>query len=106
MITEIVKFPLPVGTTRDELLDRYRKTVDRWKNNPDLIRKHYFFDEGTATGGGVYVWMDFEAQQRWHGDEYRELIRTHYGSEPQIECFDTLIVVDNDGGAVSEFDAG
>lgn len=34
----------------------------------------------------------------------RDAIRTHYGSEPESACFDTIIVVDNARDAVSEID--
>lgn len=102
MITEIVRFALPPNMSREELLGKYRKTVDHWSSNPDLIRKHYFFDSGNGRGGGVYLWRDRAAQQYWHGKEYRELVRTHYGSEPEIECFDTMIIVDNEKQTVSE----
>lgn len=105
MITEVVTFPLPAGTSREELMDKYRQTVDRWRNNPDLIRKHYFYDPDGPRGGGVYVWKNREAVDKWHGREFRDLIRTHYGSEPESRCFDTMIVVDNENGAVSEIDS-
>lgn len=104
MITEIVTFSLPEDMTRDELMSKYRQTVERWRANPDLIRKHYFFDAENARGGGVYVWKDRQAVERWHDEAYRELIRTHYGSEPEIQCFDTMILVDNANDSVSEVD--
>ncbi len=102
MITEIVQFDLPPGTTREAVLEKYRQTAPAWSRIPDLIRKYYFFDSGRSLGGGVYVWKNRAAADRWHGEEYRARIRALYGSEPRMTFFDTLVLVDNLRGEVSE----
>ena len=102
MITEIVQFDLPQGTTREEALARYRQTAPAWSRNPDLLRKYYFFDSERALGGGVYVWKNRAAAGRWHGEDYRARIRALYGSEPRMAYFETLVLVDNLRGEVSE----
>jgi hypothetical protein len=43
MITELVFFDLPKGTTRTQALELYRKSAEPWLRNPDLIEKYYFF---------------------------------------------------------------
>ena len=40
--------------------------------------------------------------RRWHGEAFLERVRTVYGSEPRIRRLDTMIVVDNLGGQVTE----
>ena len=102
MITEIVLFDLPAGTGREDLMAKYRQTASAWARNGDLVRKYYFFDAAQCVGGGVYIWKDKAAALRWHGDEYRARIRDLYGSEPHMTYFDTLVVVDNQLGQVSE----
>jgi hypothetical protein len=102
MITELVLLQLRKGITRDEVMALYRQTAPAWAKNPDLLLKHYFFNEEQSVGGGVYVWTSKEAALRGHGEEYRTRVRELYGSEPRISHFDTLIVVDNVLKEVSE----
>ena len=102
MVTELVFFPLPRGTTREELLAKYRQTAPAWSQNEDLVQKFYFFDAVNGRGGGVYVWKSKDAAHRWHGDEYRARIRALYGAAPELTCFDTLRVVDNVRELLSE----
>lgn len=105
MITEIVTFDLPKGISRAEVMEKYRQTAPAWLENPDLIRKNYFFDEARSIGGGVYVWKSPEAAEKWHGEEYQQRIQELYGSEVTMTRFDTLLVVDNVAQEVSELDA-
>ena len=44
MITEVVTFKLPAGTSREEVIANFEKTAPTWRANPDLIRKNYLFD--------------------------------------------------------------
>ncbi len=93
MIIEIVLFDLPSGATRESALALYEKTAQKWASNPDLVEKYYYFDSTTGEGGGVYVWPDWAAAERWHGPEYRAMIAEIYGSEPRIRIFDALMHV-------------
>ena len=95
MITELVFFDLPRGTTREELKAKYTQTAPAWAKNEDLVHKFYFFDAAKCQCGGVYIWKTREAAHRWHGQEYRGRIRALYGSVPTMTYFDTLVVVDN-----------
>ncbi len=102
MVTELVFFDLPRGTTREEALAKYRQTAPAWAQNEDLVRKYYFHDAAGNRGGGVYFWKSRAAAERWHGAAYRERIRALYGSEPAITILDTLLVVDNVLGEIAE----
>lgn len=103
MIIEIVFFDLPPGADRAAALALYRQSAGKWLANPDLVEKFYFFDTAQCLGGGVYVWRSREAASRWRGEDYRETIRSLYGSEPRIQILDALICVDPVGGKVTEF---
>jgi hypothetical protein len=103
MITEIVFFKLPTDITREQLLQKYRGTAQKWAKNTDLARKYYFFDPDATYGGGVYVWKDMQAALRWHGQEYKDMIKEIYGSEPEIRYLETLIHVDNEAGIITEY---
>jgi len=102
MITEIVYFKLTPGITREGALDKYLTTAQKWSQNADLVRKYYFFDAEKSLGGGVYIWKDLASAHKWHGQEYRDMIKKLYGSEPDITCMETLVVVDNVAGTITE----
>ena len=95
MITEIVMFRLPDGMSRDDALAKYRLSIPIWQANPDLIRKAFLFDEASRQGGGVYLWRNVEAAKLAHGAAFQEQIRSTFGSEPEIQYFETPILIDN-----------
>ena len=95
MITEIVLFDLPEGTTRDQMLVQFRDAIPRWSRNPDMIRKHMIFDLDRRKGGGVYLWHSVADAKRWHNEEFRQRVQATFGSEPTYQYFDTPVIVDN-----------
>jgi hypothetical protein len=103
MIVEIVTFDLPQDTTRAEALVLYKKSAATWANNGDLVEKYYFFDAEKCLGGGVYIWPDRAAAARWHGESYRNRVRSLYGAPPRIEILDALMRVDPLAKRVEEF---
>ena len=95
MITEIVTFKLPAGTSREAVLSNYEKTAPGWAANPDLVRKYYVFDAERGVAGGVYLWRARADAEKWHGAEFRKRVKELYGAEPESQFFETPIVVDN-----------
>ena len=95
MITEIVTFKIPAGTSREEVFSAYEKSVPVWRDNPDLIRKNYLFDADNGIAGGVYLWKKKAHAEKWHGAEFRERVKEVYGAEPASVFFETPIVIDN-----------
>jgi len=93
MIVELVLFDLPEGATRASAAALYETTAARWADNPDLIEKYYYFDAETGEGGGVYIWPDRAAAERWHGEDYRRMIAKLYGASPRIRILDALMHV-------------
>lgn len=100
MITEIVLFDLPAGTTREAMVAQFRESIPRWRGNPELLRKHMIFDLARGKGGGVYLWPSVEAAKRAHDDAFRQRILAHFGSEPTYQYFETPVIVDNERDAV------
>lgn len=100
MITEIVTFKLPEGSTREEVFSNYEKTAPTWGENPDLIRKNYIFDAEKSVAGGVYLWKERAHAEKWHGQEFRQKVKEIYGAEPESQFFETPIVVDNVAGEI------
>jgi hypothetical protein len=102
MVIEIVFLDLPKGTKRAELMSLYHQSSEQWIANPDLVHKYYFFDEDRSLGGGVYVWRDRAAAERWHGEDYRQKAVARYGTPPRIEILDAMLHVDPIAGRVTE----
>ena len=101
MLTEIVTIKLPAGMTRDEVISNFETTAPTWRENPDLIRKNYLFDANKGVAGGVYLWRERVHADKWHGAQFRKMARETYGSEPNIQFFETPIVVDNLAGEIA-----
>jgi len=95
MITEVVTFKVPEGTTREEHASKSRSSALAWGENPDLIRKYYLFDPERSIAGGIYLWKEKAHAEKWHGAEWRAEIKKLYDSVPKSEFFETPIVVDN-----------
>ena len=102
MIVEYVLFKRPPGMCREQILDDSRTTIPRWRGNKELIREHYIESED-GYGGAFYIWPSKEAAQRGHNAEWYANIKARTGSTPTIRYFDLLMVVDNEGGSVTEF---
>jgi hypothetical protein len=102
MITEIVLFNLPAGTTRAQAVDRFRKTAPIWAANTELVRKNYLFDANGPRAGGVYLWPSVEAAKRAHDEAWLAGVEKAFGNRPVITYFETPVVVDNALGQVIE----
>lgn len=96
MITEVVLFDLPAGTTRAAMIAQFKDSIPRWRDNPELLRKHMIFDLERRKGGGIYLWPSIAAAKRAHDEAFRQRILAHFGSEPTYQYFDTPVIVDNE----------
>lgn len=102
MITEIVSFILPEGTTREAVISNFEKTAPIWRENTDLIRKYYIFDAEKGIAGGVYLWKEKAHADKWHGAEFRKKVKELYGAEPESQFFETPLIVDNVCGEITK----
>ena len=96
MITAIVRFPLPEGTTLSAARELFETSAPKYQGAPGLIRKYYLYDEG-PTGGGVYLWESREAAERQYSEAWKTMIREKFGTAPDIIYFETPVIVDNSG---------
>ena len=96
MITAVVTFKIPQGTTRAQWMEQTRQAAVRFQNVPGLIRKQFLYsDEGIA--GGVYLWETREAAEACYRGPWRDNVRkASGGNEPDIAWFETQVVVDNE----------
>jgi hypothetical protein len=95
MITAVVQFKLPAGTTLEDASAIFESTVLRYRGMSGLMRKYYLFDPEAGTGGGCYLFKTRAAAEAIFDDAWRALIKEKCGAEPDIHCFETPVVVDN-----------
>jgi hypothetical protein len=102
VILELVEFKSPAGWDRAAVLQDAKKTVPKWRANPDLVRKHFLlgFD---GTGAGVYIWPSIEAARQAHDAAWEAGVIKRTGGRPTIRYFDLMLLVDNQAGTVTEW---
>lgn len=94
MITAIVRFPLPKGTTLETAKAMFEKSAPNYKRSPGLVRKYYLFGED-GIGGGVYLWQSREAADGQYSAAWKSMIAEKFGTPPEITYYDTPVIVDN-----------
>lgn len=94
MITAIVRFTLPQGTSLDAAQAMFEKSAPNYREVPGLVRKYYLFGDD-RTGGGVYLWESRAAAERMYSEAWKKSIAERYGNPPQITYYETPVIVDN-----------
>lgn len=100
MVTAIVRYRLPAAIGRAECREHFLKIAPSFGAVPGLIRKQFIWS-GTGIAGGVYQWRTEEDARRFYEGPWLAGIRQRYGTDPEIEFFETFAVTDNPGGIVS-----
>src|SRR5260370_25268997 len=88
MITAIVRFALPQGTSLDAAKAMFEKSAPNYKGAPGLVRKYYLYGQDRI-GGGVYLWESREAADRMYSDAWRKTIAERFGNAPEISYYET-----------------
>jgi hypothetical protein len=94
MITALVRFRLPQGTSREDAKAMFEKSAPNYRGIPGLVRKYYLYGDD-QTGGGVYLWSSRDAAERFYSDSWRGTIAQRYGAQPEILFFETPVIVEN-----------
>jgi len=94
-VTAIVRFKIREGTTREELKAAIEASAPRYQGVAGLIRKYYLVDADARTAGGVYLFESRAAAEELYTAEWRAGIAQRFGSEPEIQFFDSPVIVDN-----------
>ena len=95
MITAIVRFPLPPSISASDAKGLFEKSAPNYRDIPGLVRKYYLYGGDDRIGGGVYLWESREAAERLYSDAWKTMIAQRYGSRPEIQFFETPVIVDN-----------
>ncbi len=102
MVTAIVRFNVNEGASREEVFESIASAAGRFEGMPELIRKNFLYDGERGIRGGVYTWKTLEAAEKVYaeGGSWRENIRNLCGADPDIEIFETPVIVDNEQGSI------
>ena len=96
MLTAIVKWRATDDQSRENILEKFQKSIPVYKGLEHLIRKYIVFSRDTDSvwGMGIYLWDDEDAAAAFY-EMARPIIREETGTEPEVTFFDTPIIVDN-----------
>jgi hypothetical protein len=94
MITAIVRFQMPEGTTLEEATKMFEASAPNYRGLDGLVRKYYLYGEG-ASAGGAYLWESREQAEKVYTAEWKAMMKERYGMEPTVEFFDSPVIVDN-----------
>jgi len=102
MITAIVQFKLPAPVSRDKAQQLFLGTAPKYREAPGLIRKYYLLSDDGVSAGGAYLWKSRADAERMYTAEWRQFIARTYGTEPQVQYFETPVVVDSVTGDIAK----
>ena len=94
MITALVKWQLTNGISTEEAIERFKQSIPYYKGLDGLVRKYIAIKPEEGYGYGIYLWRDKATAEAFY-QQVTPVIKEETGSEPEIEYFDTPIVVDN-----------
>src|SRR5215472_9316800 len=94
MITAVVRFRLPQGTTRDDAKAMFEKSAPNYRGVPGLVRKYYLYGDD-QTGGGIYLWSRRDSAERFYYDYWKSTIAQRYGTQPEVLFYETPVIVEN-----------
>ena len=100
-VTAIVRFPFPEVKTEEELIASFESSSALYRDVPGLLRKYYLMSEDRRTGGGVYIFESRADAERVHNEVWRDRLRERMGVDPEVQYFDSPVIVDNEAKAVS-----
>lgn len=94
MITAIVQFKLPDGTTLEDAKALFDAGVANYRGRPGLVRKYYLYGEG-GVAGGVYLWENRAAADELYTEAWKAMLEERFGVAPEIAFFETPLIIDN-----------
>lgn len=94
MITAIVLYDLPPSIGLEECRAHFTKIAPDFLKIPGFLRKQFICAGDGRVAGGVYMWENQEAAERFYAGAWLAGIRARYGTEPKISFFETVALTD------------
>ena len=100
MITVLVTYKLPEAMNRAAAHALSEQVAPRFQVLEGLRMKHFLYQEEQVLGGGFYTWETREAADTFHTDTWLDSMEERMGSRPELQYFETAVVVDNNSGKI------
>ena len=100
MITVLVTYKLPEAMNRAAAHALSEQVAPRFQVLEGLRMKHFLYQEERGLGGGFYTWDSREAADTFHTEMWLDSMEERMGSRPELQYFETAVVVDNNSGEV------
>ena len=97
MIITVVTLPAAAYGEAAEGKALFERVAPRFREIPGLQRKYFVRGDHS---GGVYVWDDRAAAERYLDEAWSARMQASYGARPQVTYLDVPCVVDNAAGAI------
>lgn len=94
MIAALVLFPVPAGTSLEQMTAAFEVSAPRFRGMPGLLSKHYLFD-GNERGGAFYVWASRAQAEALYDEEWKKSLTQRYGSPPSLSIFEIPVSILN-----------
>ena len=98
MIIASVRFRLRPGATREDVVKAFEAGIEKYRNAPGLVKKHYVYGDGRC--GGIYLWESRKLAEQFYTPEWKTGVARRYGAAPEIEWLDNPVTIDNATGRV------
>jgi Putative mono-oxygenase ydhR len=105
MITAIVLYDLPSGIGLDECRAHFTGIAPGFMQIPGFLRKQFICSADGRVAGGVYMWENRAAAERFYGGPWRRGIVERYRNAPRIQYFETVALADVASGFAGATDA-
>jgi Putative mono-oxygenase ydhR len=105
MITAIVLYDLPPAIGLDECRAHFTKIAPDFMGVPGFVRKQFICSADGHVAGGVYMWENRAAAERFYCGPWRQGIVQRYGNAPRIQYFETVALADVASGFAGPIDA-
>ncbi len=76
----------------------FADSVPRYQQVPGLLPKYYLLSDDGDRSGGVYLWKTREYAEALYTQEWKQMIKEKYGSEPVLSYLESPVIVDNQYG--------
>jgi len=101
MHTAVVTMPIPAGLTLADYAAYVKEIAPRFEGVAGLVRKNFLFNREAGLAGGVYTWRERAQGETFYAGVWRDNILKKFGVAPNIEWFDSPVIVDNEQGKVT-----
>lgn len=98
MITAIVLYDLPPSIGLAECRDHFTRIAPDFMRVRGFLRKQFICTSDGRIAGGVYMWENRAAAERFYNGPWRKGILERYGNAPRIQYFETVALADAASG--------